>query len=36
MDRKTFDKNISIGLLAASLALAVFALSFVIAILYIG
>ena len=36
MDRKLFDRNLSTGLLAAALAIGVFGLTFVAAILYIG
>ena len=36
MDRRLADRNLRTGLLAASIAVAVFGLSFVVAILYIG
>ena len=36
MDRNLFDKNLRVGTLAAALAVGVFALTFIAAILYIG
>ena len=36
MDRERAQRNLNAGLLAASLALASFAITFVIAIIYIG
>ena len=36
MDRRLADRNLRSGLLAAAIAVGVFALSFVFAILYIG
>jgi hypothetical protein len=36
VDRDLFDKNLRVGTLAAALAIAVFALTFFAAIIYIG
>lgn len=36
MDRRLADRNLRAGLFAASIAVGVFALAFVVAILYIG